>query len=240
LNFASDPISKQPKQHVMKTSAFVSFCLVLLSIILSTHFIFRNAFGASDKIKLQLAQIDKQRQEADFRAELIAHQLSDYQQQVATLLPDALKNKDASYPLRQLASVAIDTGETIEIERASSLLEEAKTAFREKDFDESNNLLGKLLNRYPSSVHAPEAHFLLAEGLYQEKDFAASAGTIEKMIERYPENELTGFALLRLGHIFETQDRLEDASDIYRAVLVNFKQPDILKQAKVSLRAVNQ
>jgi TolA-binding protein len=223
----------------MKTSVFVSFCLVLLSAILSTHFIFRNSFGATDKVKLQLAQIDKQRQEADFRAQLLAHQLNDYQQQVATLLPEAVKNKNAPYALRQLASVAVDSGDTIEIEHASTLLEDAKTAFRKKDFDESNNLLAKLLKRFPSSLHGPEAHFLLAEGLYQEKDYAASAGMIEKMIDKYPENELTGFALLRLGHIFEVQDRLEDASDIYRAVLMNFKEPSIVKQAQISLKAVN-
>jgi hypothetical protein len=58
------------------------------------------------------------------------------------------------------------------------------------------------------------------------------------MVTVYPENELTGYALMRLGKIFEIQNRLEDAGDIYRAVLANFKQPALQKQASANLKAV--
>ena len=190
-------------------------------------------------IEKRLEFVEREKREVEFRNQLEAHRLADYQQQVATLMPEALKGKgiEEGYPLRQLASV-VSQSDSIQIERASSLFEKAKAAFRAKEFEESNGMLRELISKYPDSAHVVEANFLLAEGQYQLGDFDASVETIEKMIALFPESELTGFALLRLGRIFEKQDRLEDAADIYRAVSANFKQPEILRQAQTSLKAV--
>lgn len=224
----------------MKTPVFVSFCLMVVAVIVSTHAFFKDAFSPTDRLKEQLDVVERDRREADLRARLLASELAEYQQNVATLLPSALQGKDgaAAYPLRQLASIAVDGGEKLQIERASSLFENAKGAFREKDFERSNSMFTSLISRFPASLHVAEAHFLLAEGQFQLKEYGPSAATIEKMISQYPENDLTGFALLRLGHIFESQNRIEDAGDIYRAVITNFKEPTIVKQAKASLKAV--
>ncbi len=224
----------------MKPSVFVSYCLVLVAAFLSMHVFFNDDLSPAERLKERLAAVERQRQEADFRALLLADQLAEYRQHVATLIPDAVKamNEQQAYPLRQLASVASGAGEVIRIERASGLFEKAKTAFRERDYEVSNRLLATLISQYPESVHVAEAHFLLAEGQFQQKDFNAAVNTIEKMIDLFPENELTGFALLRLGHIYEIQDRNEDAADIYKAVLGSFNQPDLVKQAGASLQAV--
>ena len=226
----------------MKTPVFVSFCLIIVAALASMHAFFKDSFSPADRLRQQLTQVEKSRRAADFRALLLAHQLADYQQHVATLLPDAIKtrNDQEAFPLRQLASVAAGgAAETIRIERASGVFESAKLAFRDRDFEEANHLLSGLISRFPESAHVAEAHFLLAESQYQLKEYPSSAGTIEKMIDLFPENELTGFALLRLGHIYEGQDRIEDAGDIYRAVLANFKQPELVRQAKQSLQAVS-
>ena len=58
------------------------------------------------------------------------------------------------------------------------------------------------------------------------------------MIRLYPESELTGFALLRLGKIYEGRDRIEDAAEIYRSVAFNFTQAELKRQAEASLKAV--
>lgn len=225
----------------MKPSVFVSYCLVIVALFLSMHVFFKDSMSPMDQLRKQLAMVEKQRREADFRALLLADQLSEYRQHVATLIPDVMKgmNEQEAYPLRQLASVSSGAGDVIRIERASGLFERAKASFRDQDFEESNRLLGDLITRYPDSVHIAEAHFLLAEGQYQLKDFVSAINTIEKMVDLFPENELTGFALLRLGHIYEIQDRNEDAGDIYKAVLGSFKQPELVKQARMSLKAVS-
>lgn len=207
------------------------------------HGLVRDNRAPVEKLKEQLAMMERERQRAELRAQLLAYEISDYQTRVATLLPPGAAEKSGEpgdvekYALRQLASV-VTSGDSIQIERASGLFEKAKTAFREKDFEGSNDLLKGLIRKYPESAHVPAAYFLLAEGHYQRKEYADSVLNIERMIEIFPENELTGFALLRLGHIFEVQDRLEDAGDIYKSILANFKQPELVKQAQASLKAV--
>lgn len=225
----------------MKTPVFVAVCLFIVSVLVSLHALVRNNSGPAELLKSHLAIVDRQRQAAELRAKILSHELVDFQQHVAVLMPDALseENDERGYPLRQLASVAGSaSGDMIAIERASGLFEKAKDQFRKKDYESANGILTSLLAKYPESSHVAEAHFLLAESRFQLKEYAESASTIEKMIEAYPENELTGFALLRLGKIFEIQDRLEDAGDIYRSIITNFKQPALTSHAKTSLQAV--
>lgn len=223
----------------MKNSWFLSFILVLVAGYVALNGWLHVKMSPVTRLQKQLEVVERGRQVSEFRQQLAAHQLADYQQQVATLMPEALKGKGEvdGYPLRQLASV-ITSSDSIQIERASSLFEKAKKSFREKLFEESNAMLVELITKYPDSVYVVEAHFLLSEGHFQLGELEASVETIEKMISLFPDSELTGFALLRLGRVFEKQDRLEDAADVYRAVLSNFKQNEITKQAQVSLRAV--
>lgn len=229
----------------MKTQVFVSFCALIAAMILAIHGLVRDNRAPVEKLKEQLANLEKERQKAELRSQLMAYEIADYQTRVATLLPpgahhggDEAPGDAEQFSLRQLASVVTTGGDSIHIERASGLFEKAKTAFREKDFEGSNEILKSLIRKYPESAHVPSAYFLLAEGYYQRKEYSESVLNIERMIEIFPENELTGFALLRLGHIFEVQDRLEDAGDIYKSILANFKQPELVKQAHASLKAV--
>lgn len=224
----------------MKTPVFVSFCALLVAIIVALHGLLKDNHAPIEKMKSQMAIVEKERGRAELRAQLLQQEIFDYQNRVATLLPgtDREAVNSSGFPLRQLASVVADPGDSVSIERASGMFEKAKTAFREKDFEEAKHLLSGLLSKYPESVHVPEAYFLLAESHYQIKQYTEAVSTIEKLIEAYPENELTGFALLRLGHIFEIEQRLEDAGDIYKSILSNFKQPELLRQAKASFQAV--
>lgn len=223
----------------MKNSWFLSFILVLVTGYVALNGWLHEKMSPVTRLQKQLALNEQERKISEFRQQLASHQLADYQQHVATLMPQALEGKgvEEGYPLRQLASV-ITSSDSIQIERASSLFEKAKKSFREKLFEDSNTMLVELISKYPDSVHVVEAHFLLAEGQYQLGELEASVDSIEKMISLFPDSELTGFALLRLGRVFEKQDRLEDAADVYRAVISNFKQDEIARQAQVSLRAV--
>lgn len=223
----------------MKNTWFIGFTSILFAALIAFHGLVKEKLSPVERLQAQLTKTQEAKRAAELRAEIARHELSDYRQQVATLLPEALKGKtvEEAYPLRSLASV-LSPGDTIKIERASSIFEKAKIAFRSKDFETSNSLLSDLIRLYPDSVHLVEAHFLLSEGQYQLEDPEAAVTTIEKMVSLFPESELTGFALLRLGRIFEKQDRLEDAADIYRAVITNFPQGEILAQAKTSLKAV--
>lgn len=224
----------------MKNSVFLAFCLLIFSGLVMAHALFKEHLSPVRFLEAKLERAEREKRESDFRSQLAAYQLADYQQQVATLLPDVLKTLPANeknYPLRQLASV-VTSNDSLAIERASSLMEKGKGMFRKQEYGDSNRVFEDLINRYPDSVHIIEAHLLLAEGQYQLKEFEASVATIERMIDLFPESELTGFALLRLGAVFEAQDRLEDAGDIYKAILANFNESELQKQARASLKGV--
>ncbi len=223
----------------MRNSAFLVFILILFSGVLSLNGYLHQQFTPVGSLNTKIAQLVEKNREVQFKQQLAQDQLAEFQSQVAIVLPGALKGKsvEEAYPLRQLASV-VSKGNQLNIERASSAFEKAKSEFRDKNFEDTTALLEDLIERHPESRHVIEAHFLLAESQYQMGENEKAVETIETMISLFPESELTGFSLLRLGKIFEKQDRLEDAADIYRSVLENFKQPEIATQAKASLKAV--
>ncbi len=226
----------------MKTPVFLIFSTFLFAGFLQTYTYFRYKFSGVDELKAKVVRMEEEHQKSEMFRQLALYQLSEYQEQVAVLMPEALKGKlddTRAYPLRNLASVmSAHDAEALQIERASSLMESGKTLFREGKYSESSEIFSRLIRNYPGSVHVIEAHFLLAEGEFQAKDYEATIDTIEAMISLFPDSDLTGFALLRLGKIFESQDRLEDAAEVYKSVLVSFQEAALQSQAKTLLKSV--
>lgn len=211
--------------------------MLIVTGLVVMHALFRESLSPAQDLHAQLTSLEKEKRAADFQVQLAQARLADYQQDIATLLPSALKGTSA-YPLRQLASVTFES-EGFMMERASGLMEKGKAAFRDQNYAKAIQIFNEVIRKYPDSAHVAEAHFLAAESQFTTRDYESSIETIERMIDLFPENELTGFALLRLASIYEVQDRIEDAGDVYRAVLSHFKQPEILKQAAVSLKSVS-
>jgi TolA-binding protein len=223
----------------MKNAVFLPFCMLIVTALVVAHSLFRESLSPAANLQAQVESAAQEKRAAVFQAQLAEARLADYQQDVATLLPSSLKGRgEPSYPLRQMASVTFES-ESFVMERASGLMEKGKKAFRDANYSKAIHLFNDVIAKYPDSSHVAEAHFLAAESQFLTKDFEASIETIEKMIDLFPDNELTGFALLRLGSIYETQDRIEDAGDVYRAVLGHFRQPEIIKQASTSLKSVS-
>ena len=224
----------------MRNSWFLVFILFLLVGLLSLNGFVREEFSPARALEKKVALLESQKNQAELHSKLALDQLNDFRSQVAVVLPAAIEAKgsaDSAYPLRQLASV-VAKGDPLVIERASSVFEKAKAQFREKHFEDATALLTDLIVNHPDSTHIIETYFLLAESQYQTGEEEKAVETIETMISLFPESDLTGFSLLRLGKIFEKQDRLEDAADVYRSVLNNFKQTEIVTQATSALKAV--
>ena len=229
----------------MKRLSAGLFSSVILLICLGIVALRQTAASDSGEIEVlneRLARAERSVAESDFRERLARYDARETRDSIAQVLPGALKNRpqdSSTYSLRNVASVLNSTNSNLQIERASSLLEKAKDEFRSKNFEKSNDRLAKLLHLYPDSLHGPEARFLLVEGFFQEKEYEACIEVVEEMIRLYPDSELTGFALLRLGRIYEGRDRIEDAAEVYRSVVFHFPQAELKRQAETSLRAVD-
>lgn len=230
----------------MRNGPFLLFSVSLLSAWLCFHLWLRGEFRGDDRAaKAQIAALEREGALRRLDAQLARHELADWRQHVATLLPRDVVPSPIDvrpYALRSVASaIAGDVESTLELERASSLMERAKRDFRDKRFEESAHSLRELLSRYPTSRYAVEAHFLLGEALAIAKDYEGSVSAIEALVENYPESDETGFALYRLGQIYEAQNRSDDAAQMYRAILKHYARLDDLSQlARTALKAVER
>lgn len=219
---------------------FAFFALMLSGFYLQAYWVMRERYNEVPELtwKLQVAQ-EKLEQEK-FRLSLQDEQIRAFKMDVAAALPSPLKSlaeKPKTYQLRNVASVTKQgRNEPVTALVADTLFSTGKLLFREGQYDRSNRLFKKLIDKYGYSVQAVEAHFLLAEGQYQMGDMEAATSTINAMIELFPESELTGFAMIRLGQIFEGRDRYEDAVQIYRTVLRSYPYRSVASQAELKLR----
>lgn len=226
----------------MSAGLFSSVILLISLGIVGLRQTVANDKTQVEALRRRLALAERTAAEAGFRERLAQAETRETREMIAQVLPDQLKNRprdSTTYQLRSVASVLNSTNASLQIERASSLLEKAKHDFREKNFEQSNSRLAKLLKLYPDTLHGPEARFLLVEGYFQSRDYEACIEVVEEMIRLYPESELTGFALLRLGRIYEGRDRIEDAAEIYRSIVAHFSQVELKRQAQTSLKAVD-
>lgn len=224
----------------MKNSVFASICIILFASYLQFYSFVRYKFSGIDDLKSEVAYLKSDLEKERFKSELARFQFDDFKQHVATLVPQAMQSthgKPESFQLRSLASVVTESPK-VKFERASSIFEKAKKAFRNKKFVESNRSFAQLIKLYPESVHLIESHFLLAEGQFQAKEFESCLATVELMLAKFPEHDLTGYGLLRLGKVFESQDRPEDAADVYQAVIRSYGDASLKKQAKSLLHSV--
>lgn len=226
----------------MKNQHFAFACLLVFAAIIGFHGLmgaYINREG-SQHYEEQLKTLQEKQDLAELSAALAEEQLRDYQKQVATILPKdipAIAASEDQYQMRQIASIS-RVGESIQASRGSSLFEEGKRFFRKKEFEKAAARFGKLVKEYPYSPYIVDSMFLQAESEYQLGDFIEALATIDRMVTLFPESEATGFALLRLGKIYEKQKRMEDAADIYRSILKHYPSHDVQTQAQQLLKAV--
>lgn len=225
---------------MMKRSVLAVFCVFLLMGFFNLYIFIQTQSNSVPELKVQTEKLEWQLKNQELKTMLANYELEDYRQYLAIVLPNEIKNNlSANYQLRNIASVVKEPlADNLAIERASSLLAKAKKSFGSKDYLESNKLLHNLIEDYPDSVHSVEAYFLLIEGQYQSQDFENCIASIDEMLTLYPENDLTGYAMLRLAKIFESQDRVEDAVEVYKALMKDFKSEKLQEQAKLNLQGV--
>jgi TolA-binding protein len=228
-----------PIKNLMRPQVFIFIIVTVLVGILQLYSAARDYFDDSEILGKQITKYQRALEEERLRAALVQHQADSLRQRVATLLPDRMQDWKSNYEVRNIASIVRDSAKyDLQIDMASSLLRKGKELFQEKKYDEANKLFLKLTTRFPLSKHVVEAHFLLSEGHYLMGDYDLALDSISVLMTQYPESDLAGFSLVRLGNIFEYQERFEDAAETYRTILKTYKDPLLRKQAKTLLQGV--
>ena len=228
----------------MNTNLFVVY---ILTLAMGLTFFYAEARKFFSPIKEYQAKVE--RLEGRVTEERVKHlrtsfAFKDFRTQVAVILPSALegtrKSYEKSYPIRTLASVVQhSSNEKLNFARATTMFEQGKELFREKSFDEANVVFKKLIELHPYSVHIPEALFLIVEGHFVLQEFDECLFYMNKMLDLFPENDLTGYAMVRMGQVYVREEKLEEAIEIYKTVLNAFSDPGLSRSAYNSLRAIS-
>lgn len=226
----------------MKQAHFLSFILLLTLGWTTVYTSTRETFSGVSESQMALNRVKgalaRERAERDIERD---HFL-EFRQSVATLMPTAVRKLgegEDGYPIRNLAAV-VSRGKSEELRKtlARSLFETGKAHFRDKRYAEANRAFRQVADRFGYTNYAPESLFLLSESYFLQENFEGCVATIRRMVEIFPQHELTGFAMVRLGRVFEVQKRSEEAVDIYKTVLRTFPQRDVASQARASLRGI--
>ncbi len=228
----------------MKVTTFLSFILVLTLGWMQFYAAVRERFNGVQELRTQAELVKKQNERRELDVALDREQFLEFRQSVATLMPEALKEKglgEEGYPFRSLAST-ITRSEVMEVKKtiAKTLFERGKSYFRGREYAKAIKTFKQVIDRFGFSTQVAEAYFLMAESQFQENELEECTTTIQQMVELFPQHELTGFSLIRLGRIYEIQNRNEEAIDIYRTVMRSYPQRDVASQAKASMRGLDQ
>ncbi|MGE4129992.1 MAG: tol-pal system YbgF family protein [Bdellovibrionales bacterium] len=202
----------------------------------------RVSYNGLREYQVEIKQLHHELKQAEIAKEIESEHFLEFRQYVATLMPEVLKQRgqgEQGYPLRSLASTIAKTeNETLRQAVAKSVFERGKDLFRKKEYAKAKKEFKRLIKDFGFSPYIAESYFLLAETYFQDDEFEDCVSTIQQMIELFPSHELTGFAMVRLGRVFEIQNRPEEAVDIYKTVIRSFPQRDVAGQAKNSLRGM--
>lgn len=211
----------------MRKFAFFSFCLFLSVMVFQLYLAVKSHFNGEEYIGVENKILKKQIEQAQFQNELLQFHFNSFKQEVAQVLPEALKktNKmEESFPLRSLASVVTkNKSEEIKASLSENLLARGQREFAAGMFKECIKSLEHYVEEYSYSKDVVKAYAMLVESYYQLGYTEKSVKTIETMVDLFPHDEQTGFALIRLGTILK-KDRPDEAAQVYMTVMQTFKQ----------------
>lgn len=227
----------------MNQGPHFAFLMLLAFSIIYSHRLFVDHFTGDHSNKKVVEKLLSDLDEQKTQNQLLAFQFSDFRAEVANILGQEVNPKlptQANYPLRTLASVVQvpNRDELIKL-KAFELLQNGKANFRAGEHEKAVICFLDFIRDHSYSAYLPEAYFLLNESFFVLNRWEEVIKTTDKMVEIFPENELTGFALLRAGKVYEMQDKPSQAVEIYKTVLKVFPSRSLASQAKMSIEATD-
>ena len=156
---------------------------------------------------------------------------------------------EASIKGRQIASTrgpaSLNSSVTLythEIERtAKQTMQEIRSLNRTKYYTRANALLSDFLISNPTHPLAEEAYFLLAQGLFEEEKFSESKQVVQNFQEQEPDSVSIwmGRSLLILAQIYVKTGQIDESIRLYRRIISEFSDEDLVEQAEDLLMKIS-
>jgi tetratricopeptide (TPR) repeat protein len=227
----------------MNQSPHIVFLLLISMGVIYSHSLFSTYFTKKQSNEKVVDQLMTNLDEERLKNETLQFQMNDFRQEVAAILGNvlpALPVKEDNFKMRSLASVVtIQNKDELAKIKAADVLSKGKTYFRNNDYENAVSQFLAFIKDHSYSAQLPEAYFLLNECFFSLNRWEEVIKITEKMVEIFPENEMTGYALLRAGKVYEMQDKPSQALEIYKTVLRVFPNRNLASQAKISIEATD-
>ena len=227
----------------MKLLSFLCLIVMLTAGWMRVYFGARELFNGNGDLKAEISHLQNLTEEMKTATAVEREQFTEFRQNVATLMPNVLKENGIGlegYPIRSLAStISRSESQMVRETIAKTLFQRGKEYFRKGEYAKAKGLFHQIIDRFGFTPFVAESYFLLAESHFQQNELEACTGIVQQMVELFPQHELTGFALIRLGRVYQLENRNEEAIDIYKTVLRSYPQRDVASQAKASLKGID-
>ena len=201
---------------------FIIFCLILLTGLMQSYAVFQNHFSPHQFDQNKISQLKIKLEKEKLQTVLAKNQLYDFQQQLASEIPqlESIKKDSSSFQLRNLASVSQAPINGFDLSK--SLIEKAKADFRDGKFESAAVAFSKVTSKYPTSPQIVEAYFFLGESYFMSQKGQECMDVVDKMMTHYPDHELTGFLMLRMGQLLQARGRSDEAVEVFGLVADKF------------------
>lgn len=217
-----------------KGNLFLIVCLSLTFAMMEVYGLVSREYNGLSESQKKVEQLESMVKKVQLERDLMAFQYEDFRQEVARHLPEKKwgSEQENQYLAKNFSAKLRAPASDEKIDFSSAWLEKGKKQFRDKNYAKAVVTFSNLIERFPASVGSLEAQFLIVESYFLQQQFQACLTEAEKMIELYPESEMTGWAMLRMGQIFQERHRSEEAAEVYKTVIKSFENSNLKKQAQ--------
>jgi outer membrane protein assembly factor BamD len=126
---------------------------------------------------------------------------------------------------------------------AEQLVEEGRTNFEKKNYQDAIEAYEKLKDWYPFSVHAKEAELKVADAHYKLKEYEQAIAAYKEFSQLHPSDPQAAYVLYQIGKCYydqiETPDRDQtytlNAIEAFRNLILAFPESDYAKQAQTQI-----
>lgn len=196
-------------------------------------------FRPADRSQMKIAALEKKLHKNAMVMARLEIAFSEYKDTVAAAGVRILNDTPWTDAQREVASVFADPSfknvPHLEV-RANHQFEKGKKYFIQGDYGRASEILQDFVNQSSENANLPQAAYLLGESYYYQNQLESSLKSIDLLITHFPETEFAGYALLRLGKIYDQQSRPEDAAEMYRLVMSEYAKSNAAALAKKNLK----
>ncbi len=225
----------------MATRVYVIWTLILLVGWSTVFGYFDKYFDGVELEKKKVASLERKLHSEDRKVAKLESRFSEFKEALVLAGVKLDQKTPWNDEKRAIASVMADPAF-----KSQSLwpnghvsFEHAKKVFISSDYRRSAELFEEFLQKYPDHPSLPEASYFLAESYYQLGNNEGALRALNLLITHFPETESACLGMVRLGKIFEKQERVEDAEEIYQMAQPLYPKSKCAELASRSIQGLN-